>query len=255
MTPPVALALDAPRRVGLGTRRFVWVVAGVVLLLGATYLVGPLYSDEAGYYVVASAWRPGGSGLHGHYFIDRPPLLLAVFWLAHLTGWAQTARVLSAGFAVVLVLSAAWAAQSVVGGRGARWAALTAGGAATTPPHGVPPLRSRRRDLCTTPRTPVTPPPCCEGTPTPRLRRSWPRRTRTAPPGWSSGTPSTRGAWTRTGAPSSRCRRTIGGWPTCAVTRCGCVRVSTAACHRRRAGPRRRRQPRPSGPDSAGEIR
>jgi 4-amino-4-deoxy-L-arabinose transferase-like glycosyltransferase len=107
-------------------------MAGVVLLR-TTYLAGPLFSDEAGYLVVARDWHRGGPNLYGHYFVDRPPLLLALYRLASLVPWAPTIRLLAMAFALLLVASATWAAHQVVGERGARWAALVAAAFVVTP--------------------------------------------------------------------------------------------------------------------------
>ena len=123
---PVPLAGTTPRRFVLG-------VAALVVVLRLGYLVGPLFSDEAGYLLVAQDWHAGGPNLYGHYFVDRPPLLMALYRVAVLTGWPPTVRLLATLFAVVLVVSAGWAAHQVVGERGARWAALVAAAFAVTP--------------------------------------------------------------------------------------------------------------------------
>jgi len=113
--------------------RFVLLVVGAVLVLRVGYLTGPLASDEAGYLLVAESWRRGGPNLYGHYFVDRPPLLITLYRVAALTGWAPTVRVLATGFSVLLVVAAAWAAHQVAGDRGARWAAMVAAALVTTP--------------------------------------------------------------------------------------------------------------------------
>jgi hypothetical protein len=125
----VLLAPSVPRT----SRRFVLGIVLGVLVLRAGYVVGPLFSDEAGYLLVARDWHAGGPNLYGHYFVDRPPLLIALYRVAALTGWAPTIRLLATAFAVLLVVSAAWAADQVVGARGARWAALVAGALVVTP--------------------------------------------------------------------------------------------------------------------------
>jgi hypothetical protein len=48
----VTLAWTLPFARGLSTRRFVLAVCAVVVVLRTVYLVGPFYSDEAGYTVV-----------------------------------------------------------------------------------------------------------------------------------------------------------------------------------------------------------
>jgi hypothetical protein len=115
------------------SRRFVLGVVALVVVLRLGYLVGPLFSDEAGYLLVAQDWHAGGPNLYGHYFVDRPPLLMALYRVAVVTGWPPTVRLLATLFAVVFVASAGWAAHQVVGERGARWAALVAAAFAVTP--------------------------------------------------------------------------------------------------------------------------
>jgi 4-amino-4-deoxy-L-arabinose transferase-like glycosyltransferase len=129
----VTFALLAPTASRTGSRRFVLGVVLVVLALRLTYLVGPPLSDEAGYLVVARDWHSGGPNLYGHYFLDRPPLLLAIYRFAALSTWPATVRVIAGVLVAVFVVSAAWAAHQVVGDRGARWAALVAGALAVTP--------------------------------------------------------------------------------------------------------------------------
>lgn len=122
-----------PARVRLSSRRLVLLVAGAVVLFRVPLVGGPLHTDEAGYFLVAQGWHAGGPNLYGHYFVDRPPLLIALYRVAVLTGWPGSVRLLATGFAVVLVLAAAWAARQVVGERGAVAAALVAGALAMTP--------------------------------------------------------------------------------------------------------------------------
>jgi 4-amino-4-deoxy-L-arabinose transferase-like glycosyltransferase len=129
----VATAVLAPSWLRVSSRRFVGLVAGAVALVRLLTLVGPLHPDEAGYLLVAQGWRSGGPNLYGHYFVDRPPLLIALYRVAVMTGWPSTIRVLASISAVLFVVAAAWAARQVVGDRGVRWAALAAGALVTTP--------------------------------------------------------------------------------------------------------------------------
>ena len=132
-TGGVGLLLLAPSTSRTSARRFVAGVVGVVLLLRLGYVAAAPYSDEAGYLLVARDWHAGGPHLYGHYFVDRPPLLLALYRLASLTGGIPAIRVVAATGAALLVVCAAWAAQEAVGSRGARWAALVAAAFAVTP--------------------------------------------------------------------------------------------------------------------------
>src|SRR5699024_8219046 len=52
----------------------------------------PLMPDEAGYFLVARGWDPQPGNMHGTYWVDRPPTLIAVFWVAHLLGSAYVPR-------------------------------------------------------------------------------------------------------------------------------------------------------------------
>ena len=123
----------APPRLRVSSRQFVALVSGLVVLLRLPGIPVPLHTDEAGYFLVAQSWRAGGPNLYGHYFVDRPPLLIALFRLADLTGWPASIRVLACVFSVMFVVAAAWAASEVTGARGIRWAAVVAGALATTP--------------------------------------------------------------------------------------------------------------------------
>ena len=129
----MTIAWPFPRTRGLSTHRFVLLVCAVVAVLRTTYLVGPVHVDEAGYLMVARTLHAGGPNLYGHYFVDRPPGLVLLYRLATLTGWAPSIRVIATGLALLLVVSAAWAAFEVVGERGARWAAMVAAAFAVTP--------------------------------------------------------------------------------------------------------------------------
>ena len=103
----------------------------------AFYVAGPLRSDEAGYLLVARSWSLHGPFLYGHYFVDRPPLLLLVFRLASLVPYEQAIRLLAAGACLLLVGAAAAAGREVGGSRAARWATLVAAGLALTPAAGA----------------------------------------------------------------------------------------------------------------------
>jgi len=118
-------------------RRVVLLTVGAVLILRLTYLSVPLFPDEAGYSLVAQSWRAGGPNLYGHYFVDRPPLLMGLYRLAYLAGGEESIRLLASGFAVLLVLAAAWAAHETVGRRGIGWAVVVAGALVTTPLLGA----------------------------------------------------------------------------------------------------------------------
>ncbi len=133
MTP----LLLAPARRRTSTGRFVAVAAVLVAVVRLGYLGGALYPDEAGYLTVAGSWHLGGPQLYGHYFVDRPPVLLLLFRIASLVPWDAFVRVLTIPFAVLFVVAAAWAAHQLVGTRGARWAAVVAAAFVVSPVIGA----------------------------------------------------------------------------------------------------------------------
>lgn len=85
----------------------------------------PLSSDEGGYLYVAQHWPGPGSWLYGDQWVDRPPVLIAVFKLATLAGGSRVdLRVLAILVACLMVASAWWAGRMVAGNNGALVAAL-----------------------------------------------------------------------------------------------------------------------------------
>lgn len=81
-------------------------LAAAALLLRVPSLRSPLSDDEGGFLVVAAQWRPGTS-LYGDYWVDRPPLLIAVFELADRLGGAVALRAIGGLAVVAAVLLAA----------------------------------------------------------------------------------------------------------------------------------------------------
>ena len=62
-------------------------------------------SDEAGFLLVARSWEPNADSLYGHYWVDRPPVLLAAYrWSDALLG-ALGPRLLALVLAAVLVVA------------------------------------------------------------------------------------------------------------------------------------------------------
>ena len=74
----------APARTG--ERRMTYIVLAVALLatvgLRLLYLGFPLGIDEGGVAFIAKAWGTGHGSLYGAYWLDRPPLLVALYKLA-----------------------------------------------------------------------------------------------------------------------------------------------------------------------------
>src|SRR6476661_8822439 len=87
--------------------RWIGVAALLAAVVRLPFLGRPLTSDEGGYLMVAAQWHPGTS-LYGDYWVDRPPLLVALFGLADAAGGAVGLRLLGVVVAVGAVLLAAW---------------------------------------------------------------------------------------------------------------------------------------------------
>ena len=95
-------------------------------------LTAPLSADEGGFLLVASQWHPGTS-LYGDYWVDRPPLLLALFGVAHLLGGEVALRILGCVAAATIVALAGALGRRVAGPRGGGWVALATAGLVSTP--------------------------------------------------------------------------------------------------------------------------
>jgi 4-amino-4-deoxy-L-arabinose transferase-like glycosyltransferase len=106
-------------------RRYPVAVAVVVTILARLpALTRPVRADEAGFLLVASAWEPRPDSLFGTYWVDRPPLLLAVYDAVDALGGVTTLRVLGALVAGLAVLLAAGVAGTVRGPRATTWTAV-----------------------------------------------------------------------------------------------------------------------------------
>src|SRR4051812_10421582 len=119
------MAVAAPARTLLRTR---WVVAACALLalaLRAPFFSTALGRDEGGIAFIARQWPGGHGSLYGAYWLDRPPLLVALYKLA---GWGGDlgVRGLGAVAAVALVLGVWRLARAVAGEEAGRVAALMA---------------------------------------------------------------------------------------------------------------------------------
>lgn len=107
----------------LRRRTALWVLSGAAaaLLLRAPWSDAPLGRDEGGVAMVARAWHGEGPFLYGNYFLDRPPLLPALY---KLVGHDQAGiRVLGAVAAVLLVITSTLLAVRIAGRAAAPWAA------------------------------------------------------------------------------------------------------------------------------------
>jgi len=99
MLPPV------PRRLAR------WSVPAALLVTAALHLAflsTDLGSDEGGFAMVGRHWLEPGSYLYGPEWVDRPPLLIAIFWVAdHLGPYGVRIIATAVAVAVVAVLSRA----------------------------------------------------------------------------------------------------------------------------------------------------
>lgn len=113
------------------------IAVAVLVVLRLLEIRGGASSDEGGFLVVAGQWHVGGSSLYGDYWVDRPPLLIAVFRLAHVTGGLLSLRLLGILAAVAAVLLLASTSRRVFGRQAAEWTALVAAGLLVTPLYGA----------------------------------------------------------------------------------------------------------------------
>ncbi len=123
----------APARTGERLRTHV--VLAVALLatvaLRLLYLHFPLGTDEGGVAFIAKAWGSGHGSLYGAYWLDRPPLLVALYKLA-VVGGPTGIRVLGVVAALALVAVTTVVTRAVAGERAARIAAVLTAGLASS---------------------------------------------------------------------------------------------------------------------------
>jgi dolichol-phosphate mannosyltransferase len=110
---------------GAGLAAAVCACVAVSLLLRAPWFAAPLGVDEGGLALVARGWLDDGDWLYGDYWLDRPPLLVALYWIASAAGHAGV-RALGALVAVALIVLTALLSRALAGDRAARYTALLA---------------------------------------------------------------------------------------------------------------------------------
>lgn len=107
-----------------------------VAVMRVPSLAAGLSPDEAGFLLVGGQWSPGTS-LYGDYWVDRPPVLVAIFGAADHLGGAVALRLLGlVAIAITIALIAATAGR-LAGRVAAGWAAVTAGALLANPWLGV----------------------------------------------------------------------------------------------------------------------
>ena len=94
--------------------RIVWLAAGLAVLARFPSLLWPLRPDEAGFLLVARSWHPEPDSLYGHYWVDRPPQVIALMRLTDVIGGPYAHRLLGAVGCGLMVLAAAAAARELV---------------------------------------------------------------------------------------------------------------------------------------------
>ena len=87
------------RRAGrlVDSRWTVTVAAAAAFLLRLPGLTRPVRADEAGFVLVARTWDPMPDSVYGAYFVDRPPLLIALFKVSDAIGGPLFIRVAGRG--------------------------------------------------------------------------------------------------------------------------------------------------------------
>jgi hypothetical protein len=96
---------EAPwrRRIGIAPKTWVAVFAAAVGLAWLPFAGRALSPDEAGYLIVGGQWGDGSS-LYGDYWVDRPPVLVAIFEAADALGGAVPLRLFGAIAALLTVV-------------------------------------------------------------------------------------------------------------------------------------------------------
>jgi hypothetical protein len=97
----------------MGASRVVWISAVAAFVARFPSLLWPLRPDEAGFLMVARSWHPEPDSVYGHYWVDRPPPVIALMKLTDWIGGPYAHRFLGAVGCAVLVLAAAASAREL----------------------------------------------------------------------------------------------------------------------------------------------
>lgn len=116
-------SLHHPRRHRVGVT---WLVAAGCVVVRLAFVLRPVGRDEAGFLAVGAQWDSGAGSLYGAYWVDRPPLLITLCWLAEQFGGLVAFRVIGAAAAGACVLVLAGTARRLWGERAAVVTALVA---------------------------------------------------------------------------------------------------------------------------------
>src|SRR4051794_2137323 len=110
-----------------------WCLAALCVgLVRLPFLDLRLGADEGGFLAVGGQWHPGTS-LYGDYWVDRPPLLIAVFALASALGGTIALRLIGLAAAVAAVVLAGWVGRLVGGRAGSTVASVATAALVCTP--------------------------------------------------------------------------------------------------------------------------
>ncbi|HSS67284.1 MAG TPA: hypothetical protein VLK34_01950, partial [Nocardioidaceae bacterium] len=103
---------------------FVGSLAVLAVLLRFPSLLWPLMPDESGFTLVARNWHPVADNMYGTYWVDRPPILIALFRVSDWLGGPYGPRVAGGLLAAGMVV-AAYRTGLLIGGRTvARWTGI-----------------------------------------------------------------------------------------------------------------------------------
>lgn len=104
-------------------RQLLLACLAMALLLRLPVFAWPLGIDEGGYAYVAANWSNGEGGIYGAQWIDRPPLLIALYAVAVAAAGDIGVRLLGVVAALVVVVTCADVARRAGGRRAFRWTA------------------------------------------------------------------------------------------------------------------------------------
>lgn len=120
-TPRAAIRTPGALRRSVG-----YLLAAAAVAARLPFLAESTGKDEAGYLMVGQQWSHAGTSLYGNYWVDRPPLLIAIFRFAAQQGGLVPLRLVGCLAAALVVIGCAHVARRIAGDRAAGWAALTA---------------------------------------------------------------------------------------------------------------------------------